>query len=320
MRLRNFSVGLLLAICCFFLPQQANATTPNTYTYSTIDFDDSTGTILASGHTQADYQTGAYYQYTGAGLMLFDADGNTLGNQQKQVYGLSADASAQTDAEADQTYEVHTGHYILATYYVYNYYYQGYYLNGYYDPYNYTYVEGQNYNNDPEYTYYGNGPVFVSQYTNDIILGMTKKTVKVGTPDHIKVVDDVTNNYSCGTPYRTLTLKSVDINGHGTGKTSIRELFSNPPIVSTCTGQSPHETQCGEAVTHNNAQFTDTISAYCPNPGVALPCGFSVTPNHYQWCSKNGDVTLATFNDDAYDTYVEINGHQDSLKGTNLYP
>jgi hypothetical protein len=243
-----------------------------------------------------------------------------LSSQQRQVRGLTVDVSAQTDAYADQEYTVQTGHYLLATYYVYNYYYQGQYVNGYSDPYNYSYYEGQPPTYSYEYYYYGNGPQAISQYTNDIILGQTKKTVKVGTPDHVQVVSDVTNNYSCGTPFRSLTLKSVDADGHGTGRTSIRELFSNSPIVSSCTGQSPHETQCGEAVTGKNAQFNDTVSAGCPNAGVTLPCGFSITPNHYQWCGKTGTVTIATFNVDASDTSVEIEGHEDSLQGTSLYP
>jgi hypothetical protein len=55
MKYHATAIGLLIALCCLFYAQQVNATTPNTYTYSTIDFDESTGTFLATGHTQADY-------------------------------------------------------------------------------------------------------------------------------------------------------------------------------------------------------------------------------------------------------------------------
>lgn len=128
---------------CLMAPQRAAAQTPNTYSYSDISFDDGTGTILASGHTQADYQTNAYYQRTGAQSKIVDASGNQLALNRNEVTGVTADVSAQTDGYADQEYTVLTGHWLIASYYVYNYYNNGVYSSGYYDPYNYSYYEGQ---------------------------------------------------------------------------------------------------------------------------------------------------------------------------------
>ncbi|MDX6528970.1 MAG: hypothetical protein QOH41_1260 [Blastocatellia bacterium] len=301
MKICAIIVGLLIAACCLLNPQQINAT-PNTYTYSTIDFDDSTGTVLATGHTQADYQTGAYYQTTGAGLSLKDSNGNQVASQQKQAYGVTVDVSAQTDGYADEQYEVDTGHYILATYYLYNYYYQGQYRNGYDDQYNYTAVEGQNWGTYDSYTFYGNGPIVVSQYTNDIILGQSKKTVKVGTPDHLKLVSDniVTlpnSGGSCGQVQRSIRWRVVDQAGRGTGKTAVGESFPGQ-VVNQCTGNEPSPTPCSYFVggqvhpnyTDGSGKFSadDLLSIGCPAPDNT--CGFTIDPDTWVWC-KAPDFT-----------------------------
>lgn len=308
------SVGVLLAACCLFSPQRANATTPNTYTYSTIDFDDSTGIVLATGHTQADYQTGAYYQTTGAGLSLKDANGNQLASQQKQVSGLSADASAQTYGYADQTYEVDTGHYILATYYLTNYYYQGQYQNGYDDQYNYTAVEGQNWGYFDAYTFDGAGPLVVSQYTNDFILGQTRKTVKVGTPNHVWVVSDSTTYPDCGRPVRVITYKIVDVNNRATGITSFEEAAAN--IYDSCTSLTKSVGGTCET-TLASAQFQDTINVGCP---IHHPCGFTY-PNQYSWCQPSGGTAvIATVTAQVSDTAVLVDGYERFDPSTTIYP
>src|SRR5438105_1772318 len=318
MRFYVVSVGLLIATCCLLSPQQVNAT-PNTYTYSTIDFDDSTGTIVAAGHTQADYQTGAYYRQTGAGLSLVDAYGNLLGSQQRQVYGTTVDVSAQTDAYADQKYTVRTGHYLLATYYLYNYYYQGQYVSGYDDQYNYSSYEGQNINNVDDYIFYGNGPLVVSQYTNDFILGQTTKRVKVGTPDHVWVVADDTTypDYpDCGRPVRVIGYKVVDVNNHATGITRFQEKPYS--IFDSCVGS--YTTVGGNCnTTLRDASFTDTINVQCP---TWHPCGFNY-PNQFSWCEAPYDdpkIVIATVNADASDTAVVVDGFEKFPLSTTIYP
>jgi len=59
-----------------------------------------------------------------------------------------------------------------------------------------------------------------SEYTNDMILGHTKKTVKVGTPDHLKLVsDNITtlpnSGGSCGQVRRSIKWRVVDQVGRG---------------------------------------------------------------------------------------------------------
>ncbi|HEX8708794.1 MAG TPA: hypothetical protein VF723_11170 [Pyrinomonadaceae bacterium] len=315
MRFYIFSLGLLLAACFFLAPQQASAQTPNTYTYSTIDFDDATGTILATGHTQADYQTGAYYQQTGAGLKIVDAaNGNQLAIQQKQVSGLTADVSAQTDAYADQEYKVLTGHYLLATYYVYNYYSQGQYRTGYYDPYNYSYYEGQNISSYNDYTFYGPGPVIVSQYTSNKTLGQTKKTVKVPTPHHLLVMNDFFEQSDCGGAgiKRILHYKLVDVNNKGVGKASMIENTGGA-INDSCSGLTVTTTSGCSPIVDKTSLFSDTLGTGCPAPGVTN-CGFDINPDLWQWCPPNGGapVTVAKVKYNVRFTQIKVN---DSASG-----
>jgi hypothetical protein len=286
MKIYTILIGLIIA-CCLFSAQQVYAQTPNTYTYSTIDFD-----VLATGHTQADYQTGAYYQTTGAGLSLKDADGNQVASQQRQAYGLTVDVSAQTDGEADQQYEVDTGHYILATYYLYNYYYQGQYQNGYDDQYNYTAVEGQNWGTHDAVIFYGNGPLVVSQYTNDMILGQTKKTVKVGTPDHLWIEEDSFDvSPSCSTGIaRGFFYKLVDVNNKGVGKASMVEDVGGA-LTDSCTGAGVTTTSTCSPVVNKQSIFPDSLFVGCPPPGVT-DCGFDIDPQIWKWCPKNGGTPV----------------------------
>ncbi|MDT4952831.1 MAG: hypothetical protein QOJ02_969 [Acidobacteriota bacterium] len=323
MRYYSLFVGLLIATCCLFFPYQVNAT-PNTYTYSTIDFDDSTGTILATGHTQADYQTGAYYQYTGAGLAIKDADGNMLTNQQSQVRGLTVDVSAQTDAYADQEYTVQTGHYILATYYLYNYYYQGQYVSGYSDPYNYSYYEGQQMNNYYEYYFYGNGPQVISQYTNDIILGQTKKKVKVGTPHHLKIVSDTRPPTDCGSVRRLIKFQVVDINGRRVGHSDTEETFedlNNPAIkyssiYNSCQNSNYSPPACSRDI---DGSFTDQLWVGCPSNGG--DCGFPEVRSVWSWCPANRSAVVLSRNDYYIrHSVVFVNGIQEYAPGVELYP
>jgi hypothetical protein len=296
MRIYAISIGLLVAGCCLFSSPQVNATTPNTYTYSTIDFDDATGTVLATGHTQADYQTGAYYQRTGASLSLKDANGTQLASQQQQAYGVTVDVSAQTDGYADQQYQVATGHYILATYYFYNYYNQGQYMSGYDDQYNYTAVEGQNSSYSDSYDYYGNGPLVVSQYTNDFILGQTKKTVKVGTPDHVLVWADYfdPNPNSCSPQgvMRTLKYKLVTFDGKGVGRASIKE-DPGGTIIDSCGNEEVTIGRDCAPRADKTSIFADILFTACAPQGTT-DCGFDINPNLLQWCPITGaPVTVA---------------------------
>lgn len=182
MKLRVISFGLILAACCLFSPHSVNAQTPNTQTYTTIAYDDATGIIFATGHTQADYQTGAYSQTTCVQSKIMNASGTQLALGRSEVQGLTADVQVQATGSANQAYNVATGHWLLTTYYVYNYYNNGYYQSGYYDPYNYSFYEGQGINVNFQFTFYGYGPVVI-RYSGHEILGQTTATT---TPLELK--------------------------------------------------------------------------------------------------------------------------------------
>jgi hypothetical protein len=252
---------------------------------------------------------------------IHDSDGNVLDHEQKQTNGLTADASGQTDAYADQLYDINAGHYILPTYYVYNYYYQGQYRNGWYDYYNYTGVEGQNTVPYDCWTYPGYGPVAIVQYTTDIILGQTKKTVKVGTPDHLWIEEDTFDaspycTAGSGAISRTIFYKLVDVNNKGVGKASMVEEPAS--VVDSCTGANVVTTSTCSPVVASNSLFPDTfLVGGCP----PSDCGFDLNPQLWKWCPKNGTpVTMAKIIVHVRPTQITVNGKPDRYgTGTRFY-
>lgn len=316
MKLHLTPFGLLLIAIFLLAPTRAAAQTPSTYTYSDITFDDGTGTILASGHTQADYQTGTYYQRTGAQSKIVDASGNQLALNRNEVTGVTADVSAQTDGYADQEYTVLTGHWLIANYYVYDYYNNGVYSSGYYDPYNYSNYEGQQGTTFYfDYTFYGYGPVVIS-YTSNKTLGQTTKKVRVGHPDHVWVVSDDTTYPDCGRPVRVIVYKIVDVNNRATGITRFQEKPYS--IFDSCVGQ--YKTVGGDCLsTLPDAGIRDTINVECP---TWHPCGFSY-PNQFSWCEAPYDdpkIVIATVNAEASDTAVLVDGSEKFDPSTTIYP
>jgi hypothetical protein len=322
MRISNLPVILILAICCLCLTQEANAQTPQTYSYSDITFDDATGVISSYSYTQPDYRTNLYYYTSFAEAKIRDAAGTELAHDSRQTGGGSAEVRLQTDAYADEEYTVQAGHAMYATYYKTNYYYQGSYVNGWSDYYNYSYYEGGGINAPGSFTFYGYGPETM-KYSSFLFLGQSNKKVKVGTPHHLKVVSDATTTQSCGSKRRLIKYRVVDSNGRGTGRTGTLEEFTDPnnsnvlpSIFNSCQNSNFPPPPCSTDAA--DATFIDQLWVGCPSSRG--DCGFPTVISNWYWCPTNrARKKLASMTYAARHSSVLVNGSAQLAVGTDLF-
>ena len=149
---------MLLAIVFFLLfPLRAQA--QHTYSYSSIDYDESTSLISAYAQTSPDYNTQGFYGYPSVTTKVTDGSGVELATQRSQTGSVSFTVVG----DGSDSYKISSGHYMIASYREYNAYSQcngRYYSFGFVDYYNY-----QHFTETPStpniyfsYDYFGPGP------------------------------------------------------------------------------------------------------------------------------------------------------------------
>lgn len=140
-----------------------------------------------------------------------------------------------------------------------------------------------------------------------------------GPPHHLKVYTDATTaDADCGVPIRIVIYEVVDSNGRGAGSVRFRELPSPVPY-DTCSGGLVNMALTCTSTPSNGV--VDQIRVGCPSLSPSPPCGFTIEPNRIQWCKRNSIYqTLASFNVDASNTYVKINGSEEFPPRHELYP
>jgi hypothetical protein len=314
---------LIIAVMCFlFFPQESQAQTPQTSSFSDITFDDATGIVSGYGYTAPDYQTGYYYNRAGAGAKILDSAGNQKAINQVERSGTTVEVRLQTTANANEQYTIKTGHYLFATYYVTNYWYNGYYTSGYRDPMFYGRYEGQGINAYTSYNFHGWGPETM-RYSTNVTLGQTYKTVTIGGPHHLKVITDrtVTDPEACGRAHKFIDFKIVDANNRGVGKLTISEEPKD--LVDTCSGLSVVMASCSSFGVNDDSTFTDSLRTGCPDIGTPTDsCGFSFG-NRWRWCSTFDAgfvVNLAWMYYDVRHSYIKVDGQLDMTDGEYKYP
>jgi hypothetical protein len=90
--------------------------------------------------------------------------------------------------------------------------------------------------------------------------------------------------------YRIIQYQIMDQNGNHTGSVPMQENFQNLS-TTTCSNPLPTPTACNSAGVSSQGIFTDFISTNACSPPNAPSCGFSVSPDLWQWCPSGQTAT-----------------------------
>lgn len=148
---------ILLVVIAFFFLLPFRAQAQHAFSYSSIDYDESTNIVSAYAQTNPDYSTLVYYGYPTVSSSIKDASGFVLASQTSQ----SGSVSFTAPGNGSDSYSLTSGHYMMSSFRGYNIYSQcngQSYSSAYIDYYNY-----QNFEHTPStlnfYFYYDNfGP------------------------------------------------------------------------------------------------------------------------------------------------------------------
>lgn len=279
------------------------------YGYSSLTFDESTGIVHGYAATEPDYNVQVYY-YSAVDAVIYEVtDGGLtfLVGTHNINYGY-ASVDTQVEAEAATDYKLVSKHWVRAEYYEPEpeYYPERY---RYVDYYGFYFLSGDGYWR--MFDFFGTGPIKYLE-SNNVELGETYDSAKVGVPHHLYLRSDTIGTGQCGQAVRTLSFYVVDVNNRKTGRTLLKEAFPNGPYTDSCSGERVGDATVTPVATNSQGNFRDVVRTGCPSEGGT--CGFTSYPGYMQWVPRTATggygtpVNLAVFHRDARYTRIGING------------
>jgi hypothetical protein len=296
----------------------------NVYGSTTIDLDPNSGIVTATCETDFDGALDGNYE---AEVICSVTDQN--GTQVAWGSGADVDGTAgyaqavlTFSGTPGSTYTATGIHHAIAVLVE-----QQFLKTVYEDPYNFSNSfesgAGENYPN--YYDWFGPGPEQQTK-TVSIRLGETKDTLVFPTaPDHLSVVSDSTQPYSCPigvSRERRVNYNVLDINQAVIARPiSVLETV-DPSTISNCNGITVAvSNSCTPIATGN---FTDGLGPGCPTtPQLALSCGYTFPDQVWKWCNPQpvspvsiGDIGLDVVDNDI----ISLGGNSSSFAVGMTFP
>jgi hypothetical protein len=147
---------------------------------------------------------------------------------------------------------------------------------------------------------------------------------RVQIPDHLSVVSDSTNVFSCpigASRQRRVNYNVLDINQNIIIRPISVVETVDPSIPSSCNGVVAYTNSSCTPLPSGN--FTDILDPGCPGtPQLAQSCGYVFPYQKWEWCQPVGaPVSIGNIGQDLiYNNYISLGGNSTGFNPGDTFP